>query len=159
MPKIITPAQALERLMNSCTRYETCSFKALQKMHQWRIDKTEQQEILQQLVNRHFIDDSRYACNFARQKSQYGKWGAQKIKAHLQQQRLSNEIIAQALQEVDTENEPAELEKMLRKKLLQIKAKSNAECVEKLLRFAVGKGYRYSTAMDAIKQILADKNK
>jgi regulatory protein len=128
----------------------------MRKMQQWQIEKAEQQKILQQLINQKFIDDARYAKNFARTQSQTGKWGMQKIKAYLQQQRLSNEIIAQALQETDAEKESVILEQLVRKKLPHIKAQSTVERAAKLLRFALGKGYQYTTAVQVIKQALDD---
>ncbi|GHT14150.1 hypothetical protein AGMMS4956_11470 [Bacteroidia bacterium] len=154
----ITPEQALERLMNTCTRYETSTFKAGQKLQQWKIDNVEQEKILQQLVRQHFIDDARYARNFVRNKSQRSQWGAQKIRAYLQQQRLSADLIAQALQEIDVACEPEVLKKLLNKKWSQTKGKNDADVLAKLTRFGVQKGYKYSLVAEVLRALAKERN-
>jgi regulatory protein len=158
MVKIITPSDAQERLMSVCSRYETCSYRALQKMQQWQIAPDEQQKILQVLVNQRFIDDLRYAKSFARGKSARDKWGVRKIKDHLRLRRISADVIDEALQEVDADNEPATLEKMLRKKMSLVKPSATGGGIApKLLRFAVNKGYDYATAIAVVKKITNEK--
>jgi SOS response regulatory protein OraA/RecX len=70
---VMTAQQALERLMRSCSRYETCSRKVKEKLRYWRLSAAEQDEVLQQLTTLQFVDDARFARNFARSKS---KWKA-----------------------------------------------------------------------------------
>ena len=153
-PNSITPAQALERLMDYCSRYETCTHKALQKLREWQIEPQEGQRIVQRLTEQRFIDDARYAQGFVRSR-QALKWGAQKIAAHLHQQHISDAIIAQAMQSIDPDTEQAALEHLLRKKWHQIKARSDAERQAKLIRFAVGRGYRYPSIAQVIRKIAA----
>jgi regulatory protein len=126
----------------------------MQKMQRWQIAPEEQERILQLLVNQRFIDDLRYAKNFARGKSERDKWGVRKIKDHLRQRRISADVINEALQEINTDNEPATLEKMLRKKMLLVKpSASGGGIAPKLLRFAINRGYDYSTAIAVVKKI------
>lgn len=94
----------------------------------------------------------RYAEMFARSKHSQ-KWGIVKIRNHLQMHGISSEIIEQALENIDTSQEIAILEEILRKKLPYLKAKTPLELKQKLLRYAIGKGYNYSTAAQAIKNI------
>jgi regulatory protein len=151
--KIVSPQEAQERLKNYCSRYETCTSKALQKLREWQVDAAEYDHIVEYLKQYNFVDDARYAQSFVRSKAAC-KWGMQKIRAHLQQQKIDGEIIAQALLSLDMDEQKAALEQMLAKKMPYIKAKSTTDLYAKLLRFAVGKGYGYTAAADAVKRLL-----
>jgi regulatory protein len=152
--KQLTAQQACERLMNYCSRYETCLAKAKQKLRQWQVEPQQQQDILQYMVEHKFIDDARYADNFVRSR-QAARWGGQKIRARLQQDGVDSQIIEHALQQINHDEENAVLLQLLRKKLPLIKAKSSADLYAKLLRYAIGRGYAYAAVSAAIKQVLA----
>jgi regulatory protein len=152
-----TLQEARERLMNYCSRYETCYSKALQKLKLWQIEPQHHHEILQELIEHKFIDDERYAQNYVRSKAS-AKWGIQKIRAHLQMQKIAPEIISDALNEIDMDTQKSVLEQLLRKKIQYTKAKTASDLYTKLLRFAMGRGYSYQIAVDTLNSILNNED-
>ena len=71
-----TAEQALVSLMNLCAKSEKCSADARRLMRGWGVSVADAERVLQRLVAERFIDDSRYAEAFVREKINLSGWGA-----------------------------------------------------------------------------------
>lgn len=114
-------------------------------------DREAAEAVLKKLKEEKYIDNLRYACAFARDKSSIQGWGAAKIRYMLSARGISSEDIARALEEIDQEKSCSRLDK-----LLSIKKKSLKDDPQKgvkLLRFAIGRGYGYDEVMAALKRL------
>ena len=105
--------KVLERLQRQCARMESCTFdvrrKALKAMEG---DADAADRIVSSLVTDRFVDDRRYAAAFAREKSSLQGWGPVKIRFQLRGKGISDEIISEALLEVDPEKAASKLDKL-----------------------------------------------
>jgi len=99
-----------------------------------------------------FVDDRRYAAAFAREKSALQGWGAVKIRFQLRGKGVSDEIITEALQEIDPEKAASKLDKLAadRYRLLQ----GDPQCRLKLLKALLSRGYGYDEVEAAVKRIM-----
>ena len=149
-----TPQQALTSLMRLCARSERSSGDALRLMRGWGVEETEARKVLARLLNDGFIDDSRYAGAFVRDKIRFGGWGVRKIATALRAKGVAREIIDEALSEVDGDDMRERLITILRRRLPSIKAKSAFELRDKLLRYAVGRGYDFAIARECIEELV-----
>ena len=70
---------ALNRAMALCASREYCSADIRSKLESWGICTTEAEKIISGLIREMFLDDSRYAHAFVRDKFKYNKWGRMKI--------------------------------------------------------------------------------
>ena len=71
----------LDRLENQCARRECCSSDVLRKATELlEGDEAAAREVLGSLTEGGFVDDSRYAAAFAREKSGITGWGPYKIR-------------------------------------------------------------------------------
>ena len=110
------------------------------------------------LVANGFIDNKRYAAAFARDKFRFNKWGRRRIEAELKLKKISPEDISEALQADEICNGEEDLiAGELKKKLKGVRNCPAEKIQEKLLRFAVGRGYAYQTAKTLIDKILKEK--
>lgn len=98
-------------------------------------------EIVEALKQDSYVDDSRYAAAYAREKSSISGWGVNKIKYALASKSLSKEDIAKGLNEIDKSKADTRLEKLLLNKYRSLK--DDPMCKQKLIRFAMGRGYSY----------------
>ena len=71
-----TPEQSLQSLMRMCARSERSSGDALRLMKRWGVADEDARKVLQRLQNERFIDDSRFAEAFVRDKINLSGWGA-----------------------------------------------------------------------------------
>lgn len=153
-----TAEQALVSLMNLCAKSEKCSADARRLMKGWGVSVADAERVLQRLVAERFIDDSRYAEAFVREKINLSGWGVHKIKATLRQKGIVTEIISSALEQCSGVDMAERLTTLLTRKLRTVKAKNSADLRAKLLRYAAGQGYDFSTAKEAVESLVKSEN-
>lgn len=152
-PKSKTPEQALASLMRQCARAERCSGDALRLMRRWGVADVEARKILERLIRERFIDDSRYAAAFVREKSRLGGWGSRKIAAALRAKSVAPDVIDQALRQLSPEDDSARLEELLRKKAARTTARDAYDLKVKLIRFGASRGFSLEKVIDLASQI------
>lgn len=151
-----TPEQALAALMRMAARAERSSGDALRLMRNWGVEQSEQRKVLQKLIDSKFIDDSRYAQAFVRDKMRFSGWGAYKLRAALRAKGISAEIIEEALEPISREVSAERLATQLRRKSRSIKYSSVYELKNKLTRYAASLGYDFETIADAVAQTVKE---
>ena len=72
-----------------------------QKLSRWGIGEPDARTIVERLVQERFIDEERYAIAFAKDKFRFSGWGRIKIRYALQQKRIGNSDIVNALSLID----------------------------------------------------------
>ena len=151
-----TAQQALQSLMRLCARSEKSSGDALRLMNQWQVPQSECGAVLDKLLKDRFIDDSRYAEAYVREKSRLSGWGARKIAMQLRQKGVSQDVIAEALKQLDSDIELPRLVEKLRRKVRTTKYSSDYELRGKLLRYALSLGFDYDLAQRAVEESVAE---
>ena len=96
-----------------------------------------------------FIDDSRYAEAFVREKLRLSGWGEYKIRTALQRKGVSKERIDAALSQADRPAMGERLAQQLERKARTVKYASPYELKTKLIRYGLSLGYDYEAVMDA----------
>lgn len=102
-PRIITPDQAVARLESLCGRSERCTSELALRLRRWHIDDDCAQKILEHLRRAGFLNDSRFARAFARDKALLSRWGPRKIAMALRIKGISSNDISKSLAEVPEE--------------------------------------------------------
>ncbi len=152
-----TPEQALQSLMRMCARSERSSGDALRLMKRWGVADEDARKVLQRLQNERFIDDSRFAEAFVRDKINLSGWGAYKIKSALRAKGVSREVIESVVEPMLGETDMSErLEEMMQRKLRTLKYNSPYEAKTKLIRFAASRGYDMEQAVDCASKVIND---
>ena len=150
-----TAQQALQSLMRMCARAERSSGDALRLMKRWEVPDEDARKVLARLQSERFIDDSRYAEAFVREKLNLSGWGAYKIKSALRAKGVSSEIINEVVVPMLNETDMSErLEEVLRRKLRTLKYSSPYEAKTKLIRFAASRGYDMEQAIECASKVI-----
>ena len=156
--KIKTAQQALQSLMRLCARSEKSTGDALRLMRTWGVPEAEQRGVLDRLIADRYIDNRRYAEAYTREKSRLAGWGERKIAMQLRLKGVERETISVVLAEVLQDDSMAErLQEKLEKKLRTIKASNDYELRGKVLRYALGLGYDYDMAAEAVDRVAKQK--
>lgn len=150
-------AEALQSLMRLCARGERSTGDAMRLMRTWGVPEGERQAVVDKLVAQRFIDNSRYAELYVREKSRLAGWGARKIAMQLRTKGVEKEVIAEALATIDRDEQSDRLAEKLRRKMRTTKAQSDYEMRGKLLRYALGLGYDYDDVSTALDKIMAER--
>ena len=152
---MLQPEVALKRLSNTCARREICEQDALKKLFQWQVPEEEQAKIMAQLVQYGFIDNERYARAYAEDKMKYNRWGARKVEMMLRSKGIDDDIISAAIDEVSDEDCQMEtLRKLLEEKARSLRNETDPyKKKQKLLRFAISRGFDYGDVLDALEDL------
>lgn len=145
-----TEQEAYLTLAALCARSEHCQWEMLEKMRRWELDDAAQARVMARLVKERYVDDERYARAFVKDKVRYNKWGRRKVEQALWQKRIDDDIRERVLDEVDKEEYLNVLRPLLKQKRKSIKAGNDYELNQKLVRFALGRGFTY----DIIRQCI-----
>ena len=160
-PKVKRPKtaeQALAALMRLCARAERSSGDAMRLMATWMVPEGDRQGVLQRLIKDRFIDDSRYAEAFVREKSNLSAWGEYKIRATLRRKGIADEIINNALQQMPTEQNIERLTERLKRKMCTIKYDTTYQLKTKLIRHALSLGFTMDDVLNCVEVVMRDIN-
>ena len=150
MKKEMTEQEAYLQLAALCAQAEHCQQEMRDKMRRWELDETAQNRIVARLVKERYIDDERYARAFVKDKIRYNKWGRRKVQQALWLKHIDSDIQQRVLDEIDEKEYLDVLRPLLKQKRKSIRAMSDYELRQKLVRFALGRGFGF----DIIRQCL-----
>ena len=150
MKKEMTEQEAYLQLAAICAQAEHCEQEMRDKMKRWELDETVQNRIIDRLTKERYIDHERYARAFVKDKIRYNKWGRRKVQQALWMKRIDNDIQQRVLDEIDEKEYLDVLRPLLKQKRKSIKADSDYELNQKLVRFALSRGFTF----DIIRQCL-----
>lgn len=148
--KEITEQEAYLRLTALCAQAEHCQHEMLEKMKKWELADEAQARVMERLIKERYVDDERYARAFVMDKIRYNKWGRRKVEQALWMKRIDKSIQERVLSEVDDEEYVSALRPLLKQKQRSTKAASDYELRQKLIRFALSRGFGF----DIIRQCI-----
>lgn len=145
-----TEQEAYLTLAALCAQAEHCQWEMTEKMRRWELTEEAQARVMERLTKERYVDDERYARAFVKDKVRYNKWGRRKVEQALWQKRIDEDIRQRVLDEVDDEEYLSVLRPLLKQKRKSTKASGDYELNQKLMRFALGRGFTF----DIIRQCL-----
>ena len=150
MKKEMTEQEAYLQLAALCAQAEHCQHEMLEKMRKWELPESVKARVMARLMKERYVDDERYARAFVKDKIRYNKWGRRKVQQALWLKHIDNAIQQTVLDEIDDDEYLKVLKPLLKQKSKSIKAESDYERNQKLVRFALGRGFTF----DIIRQCL-----
>ncbi len=143
---------ALNKAMASCSRREHCSQDIRNRLLMWGVSNSDADKIIRTLVKDNFINDSRFALAFVKDRFKYNKWGRVKIAAHLKMKGIASDIINPALNSIDNDEYISLLKDILKVRRKSVKAKNQYDLRAKLLRYGQSKGFEGSILYDILNE-------
>lgn len=146
-------AKVLDRMRALCSRREYCRKDIMKKvLPAVDGDMAVAGSVVDTLVKEKYIDELRYASAFARDKSSIAGWGAVKIRYMLSAKGIPEDLIAQAMEEIDGEKAVSRLDKLMENKFRSLK--EDPQCRLKMLRFGLGRGYGYDEVSSVVDRLM-----
>lgn len=143
MTKEKTEQEAYLQLAAACAQAEHCEQEMRDKMKRWGMAPEAQNRVVERLTKERYIDNERYARAFVKDKVRYNKWGRRKVQQALWMKRIDDDIQQLVLDEIDDEEYLKVLVPLLKQKRKSIKAANDYELNQKLVRFALSRGFDY----------------
>ena len=153
MSDTMSREEAYRRLTARCSTKECCVWEVREKMRNWNIPRVEEESLVEQLLAEKYIDESRYCRAFVNDKFRFDGWGRIKIGYTLRQKMIDSLTVSQSLQSIDEEEYCECLMKLLKSKMRSLKAlPPHAQC-EKLMRFALSRGFEPHLISKSLKEL------
>lgn len=172
-----TEAEAFQKLSALCAAAEYCKADIRRKLSRWELvtanaDKEQaetdwEQEtadrrqaearIISRLERERYIDESRYAHAFVRDKFRYNRWGRVRIALELCRKGIASDLIDDALNELPEADTQETLRRLLQQKRPSVKGKSDYEVKMKLIRFALSRGFETDDILKAVDDMASEK--
>ena len=141
----------LKKILHYCSYQDRCVSEVKTKISTFEISSSDKEKIMQLLINEGFVDDKRFAHNFVRSKIHLKKWGVNKIRMSLKTKGISDDIISEALSEIDPDFYREDLVKILKTK--KINESDDFKRKAKLAQYAIQKGYEPALVWEAVKSL------
>lgn len=148
-----TPEEALSALMRLCARTEKSESDARRLMRGWGVPNCDAEQVLTRLVRERFIDDSRYAEAFVREKLRLSGWGSYKIRTALSRKGIAGPTIDDALAQAEGTDMISRLRQLLQRKARIVKYTEKQELKTKLMRYGLSLGYDYQTVAQVAAEV------
>lgn len=101
----------------------------------------EAREVVDRLVSEGFIDDARYARAFVADKFRFERWGRVKISYMLHLKGLPDDVVDEALHQIDDTQYVETLKDLLEAKLRTLRAATPFALRQKVARTAISRGF------------------
>lgn len=154
--KEVSYEQALSKLTTLCAKSEHSTGEIREKMRKMGLPESEQERLLDFLLEHSFVDDERFGRAFIEDKLQFNGWGRRKIKEALYLKGIKGSLADKLLREIDKKRFQEILKPVLSAKLPTIEAKNDYERMTKLFRFALGRGFTAQEVYDCIQSLDVD---
>jgi len=112
----LTKEQALQKLRHYCAYQERCHAEVKEKLYSFGLRKQMVEESIAQLIEEDYLNEERFAIQFAGGKFRMKQWGRVKIKHALLQKQVSTYCINKAMKELNAEDYDKTLHKLARQK-------------------------------------------
>lgn len=153
MSNTISRNEAFKKLAARCTAKECCISEMREKLRNWNIQREDEESIIAQLLDEKYIDEERYCRAFTNDQFRFAGWGRIKIGYTLRHKQIDALTISQAVQAIDEEEYLASLRKILKGKALGLKALPAHKQSEKLMRFALSRGFETDIIRKCLKEL------
>lgn len=117
--------EALQKAKQYCAYQERCHSEVKEKLYSLGMNKNEVDELLSELISNNYLNEERFAIQFAGGKFRIKQWGRIKIKYALKQKQVSEYCIKRALSVIDEHDYNKTAQKLFDQKLKLIKTEKN----------------------------------
>jgi regulatory protein len=155
MSEINSVKEAIHKIEHFCAYQERCHNEVEQKLRAMKMDSNEIDEILAHLIKENYLNESRFACSFARGKHRIKFWGKVRIINELKFRNISTYNINLALKEITAEEYETNFNALAERNWHAIKEANGLKKRKKCCDFLLRKGYESNLVYEKVKELEA----
>jgi regulatory protein len=155
-PKRLSKEEALRKIKNYCSYQERSHKEVKEKLYSFGLFRSEIDEIISNMIENNYLNEERFARQFAGGKFRMKQWGRRKIQYELQQKGVNKLNIKFGLKEIEEEEYLKVLKKLASKKWEELSAEQYLVRQGKTINYLLQKGYEQdliTTAIDELKAV------
>jgi regulatory protein len=149
-----TREQALQKAKHYCGYQERCHKEVKEKLYELGLHKVEVETTISQLIEENYLNEERFATQFAGGKFRMKNWGRVKIKYELKQKQVSEYCIKKGLKAIDEDDYIKALEKLAAAKWESLSGEKNKfSKLRKTQDYLMQKGFEQDLIRETIQFI------
>ena len=121
----LSPEQALQKARHYCGYQERCHSEVQEKLYSFGLRKPQVEAALATLIEENYLNEERFAIQYAGGHFRLKKWGKVRIRYQLKQKQVSDYCIKKALASIDDEDYEQTLAKLAEQKWESLKDEKN----------------------------------
>jgi regulatory protein len=153
MKEIFSVKEAIHKIEHFCAYQERCHEEVVQKLRSMKMDSGEIDTILVHLIKDNFLNESRFACSFARGKHRIKFWGKIRIVNELKFRKITQYNINLALKEISTEEYLSTFHTVAERNWESIAERNVLKKRKKFCDFLLRKGYESNLVYEKAKEL------
>ncbi|MEM6814991.1 MAG: regulatory protein RecX [Bacteroidota bacterium] len=157
MAKKLSLKEATEHAGRFCAYRERSPNEVYEKVKSWGLSDSQSEELVSILVGHEFINEQRFANAYCNDKFEFNSWGKQKIKAHIHAYKVSERVIAQALDNIDEEKYQRRLFRLAEKKWETLSEYEPERQKQKTASYLLHKGFELDLIWKVIGLLVKDR--
>ena len=150
MTKTYTVQEALLKLSKYCTYQDRCHQEVEQKLREMNMIPQARDEIISQLIKHDFLNEQRFALNYARGKFNQKHWGRIRIRQELKRRNITEKLIQKALDQISEKEYVSKLKNIARKKFEEHDKDKSLKAKARLKNYLLYKGYESQLVFDEL---------
>lgn len=139
--KFLTKEQALQKLRQYCAYQERSHFEVQQKLWDLGVRRADHDEIIASLIEDDYLNEERFAIQYAGGKFRMKGWGRRKILYGLKEKRVSDYSIKKAMKSLDEEAYEHTLKKLAEDKYASTRGEQYLVRKKKTQDFLLQRGF------------------
>lgn len=148
---------AWEKIQHYCVYRERYHQEVRVKLYEWGLHYNDVENIIADLIENNFLNEERFAIQFAIGKFRQKKWGRVKIKHELKRKKISPYCIQKAINQIDDDEYLNMLIQLIQKKSEKITVENRFSRYSKLLQYATFKGFEHDLIKDVIDEFFNEE--
>ncbi|WP_343704959.1 regulatory protein RecX [Flavobacterium sp.] len=148
-----TIKEALQKLEHFCAYQERCHDEVVDKLYSLKMTRDEIDNIVVQLIEGNFLNETRFACSFARGKHRIKHWGKIRITNELKARNISSTNITLALKEISAEEYFETFENLAERCWNGISENNLLKKRKKFCDYMLRRGYESNLVYEKVKEL------
>ena len=146
--------EPLLKAANFCAYQERTHKEVRKKLAELEILGDDAEEIITYLIENNYLNEERFARAFAGSKFRQKKWGRIKIRQELKMRGMSEYCLKAGMSEIDSDDYMITLQEIIEKKSKDMKDSNKLIIKQKLVKYALSKGFENDLVFDAVGKFL-----
>ena len=147
----VSKEQALTKIKHYCAYQERSHKEVMGKLYDLGLYKKEAEELLSQLIEEGYLNEERFAIQFAGGRFRIKQWGKKKIEQALKEKQISSYCIKKAIAQIDEADYRKTLQRLCTKKWEQLEGEKNIFTKKRKLQdYLLQKGYEYEMVKEEL---------
>ncbi|MBZ4043335.1 regulatory protein RecX [Flavobacterium hibisci] len=149
----MTIKEALQKLEHFCAYQDRCHDEVVTKLYSLKMSPEEIDIIIVKLIEDNFLNETRFACSFARGKHRIKNWGKIRIVNELKTRHISTANINLALKEISAEEYATTFDHLSQKCWESLTERNALKKRKKFCDYLLRRGYESNLVYDKVKEL------